>query len=418
LKILLATYWAIPHVGGVWNYMVQLKESLEKLGHTVDLLGYGEDKTYIHLINKGKKITVDQLRPLLQAKSTSDHRSEQYTNELVKRTEFHMYLYELAAESFGLRDYDLIHTQDVLSAVAMSRIKPNTVPLVATLHGSVALKIFHELETTRRSSTSSIAKDYFKNLEHLGASSADTTIVANHWLKSVLINEFDVPAEHILVRHYGYDQSRFLKKINVKSSIRKPKHKKIIIYTGRLVELKGVNYLLTALSKLKKNRTKNDWVCWIVGDGDQMEELRAQARMLRLTDNIFFFGNRQDVPYLLSLSDIHVSPSLLDNQPLSVIEAQLAGKAVVVSHSGGLPEMVEHGVTGIIVPERSPQALFEMLHLLLNNGKLRKKLGSNAKKWGKQHWSQAHAVQNLLKIYEQAKGKGREDKNNEADHSL
>lgn len=418
MKILLATYWAVPHVGGVWKYMVQLRENLEKLGHKVDLLGYGEDNTYVHLVNKGKKLSNDQLRPLLEAKITAENYPEIYANELVKYTEFQRYMYELAAAYFGLRDYDVIHTQDVLSTVAMSRIKPDHIPLVATLHGSVAHAIYHQLENIHRSSTSFMAREYFKKLENLGATSAYTTIVANNWLKDILTNEFEVPLEQIQVQHYGYDIRSFLEKMKVKSTIKKPLDKKVITYTGRLVELKGVHHLITALSQLKKERAEKDWVCWIIGDGDKMEELKAQAKSLTLTDDVFFFGERQDIPYLLSLSDIHVLPSLLENQPLSVIEAQLAGKAVIVSDTGGLPEMVEHGVTGIVVPVGNPQALYENLDILLDSDKLRKKLGSNAKIWGISYWSQERAVRNLLKIYEQAKFEAGKDATNDTDYSV
>lgn len=418
MNILLATYWAVPHVGGVWKYMVQLKENLERLGHKVDLLGYGEDNTYIHLVNKGKKLSTDQLRPLLQAKITPENYPEIYANELVKYTEFHRYMYELAAAYFGLRDYDIIHTQDVLSTVSMSRIKPDNIPLVATLHGSVAHEIYHQLETIHRSSTSFMAKEYFNKLENLGATSAYTTIVANNWLRDILTNEFEVPLEKIQVQHYGYDIRSFLEKMKVKSTIKKPLDKKVIIYTGRLVELKGVHHLLTALSQLKKERAEKDWVCWIIGDGDKMEELKTQAKRLMLTDDVFFFGERQDIPYLLSLSDIHVLPSLLENQPLSVIEAQLAGKSVIVSNTGGLPEMVEHGVTGMVVPAGDPQALYENLDILLDSDKLRKKLGSNAKIWGISHWSQERAVRNLIKIYKQAKPEARKDATNDTGYSV
>ncbi|MDF2855969.1 MAG: putative glycosyl transferase Family 4 [Neobacillus sp.] len=418
MNILLATFWAVPHVGGVWKYMVQLKKILEKSGHKVDLLGYGEDNTYIHLVNKGKKLSTDQLLPLLQTTITSDHYPEIYANELVKETEFQRYMYELAAAYFGLRKYDIIHTQDVISTVAISRIKPDTIPLVATLHGSVALEKYHQLETTHRSSTSSMAKEYFKNLEFLGAVSASTTIVANHWLRDILTNEFDVPLEQIQIQHYGYDVRSFLKEMKEKSSIKKPQDKKVITYTGRLVELKGVHHLLTALGQLKKERTEKDWVCWIIGDGDKMEELKTQAKMLMLSDDVFFFGKRQDIPYLLSLSDIHVLPSLLENQPLSVIEAQLAGRLVVVSNTGGLPEMVQHGVTGIVVPAGNPQALFRNLDLLLDSGKLRKKLGSNAKKWAMRHWSQKRAARALIKIYEQTKSEEGKDETNGTDFSV
>lgn len=55
MKILLATYWIVPHVGGVWNYMNQLKKRLEVLGHEVDLLGYGELHKYTYFVSEEKR---------------------------------------------------------------------------------------------------------------------------------------------------------------------------------------------------------------------------------------------------------------------------------------------------------------------------------------------------------------------------
>ena len=52
MKILLATFWEVPHVGGVWNYMQQLKQELEGLGHEVDLLGHGLGNKSVHIVNK------------------------------------------------------------------------------------------------------------------------------------------------------------------------------------------------------------------------------------------------------------------------------------------------------------------------------------------------------------------------------
>jgi glycosyltransferase involved in cell wall biosynthesis len=411
MKILLATYWAVPHVGGVWNYMVQLKKDLEKLGHEVDLLGFGEDNNYVHLVNKGVKLENDELMPLLQAKLTSENYPEIYANALVKYTEFQRYVYELAAVYFGLDHYDVIHTQDVISTASLSRVKPAGVPLVATLHGSVAHEIRVQLKTIYKSPNSYMAKEYFDMLERQGATSGNLTIVANNWLKNILTQEFQVPENQIKVLHYGYDIEGFIKKMRVNSPIKKPENKKVITFTGRLVELKGVQHLLAALHKLKKVR--NDWVCWIIGNGDKLSELRTQSKILGIDDDVFFFGKRDDIPYLLTISDIYVLPSLLENQPLSVIEAQLAGKPVIVSDAGGLPEIVENGVTGIVSPAGDEEALFENIELLLDSEKLRNKLGKNAKNWGWTHWSQDKAVKNLLNAYRNAMTKVSKNKDDE-----
>jgi glycosyltransferase involved in cell wall biosynthesis len=400
MKILLATYWNVPHLGGVWNYMVQLKQKLEKYGHEVDLLGYGDENNSVHIVNKGRKIEKDKLLPLLQAKMNPENYPAIYANKLVEFTEFQRYIFELGAAYLGLDEYDIIHTQDVISTACIDRVRPKKTPMVATIHGSVAHEIYLQLKTIHKSSNSYMAKAYYEELERVGASSAEITIVANKWLKYTLTSEFRVPANQIKVLHYGFDTESFIKKMQEKSSIVRPKDKKVIIFTGRLVELKGVQDLLTALEHLKKMR--KDWVCWIIGSGDKQAELKIQSKVLGLQDDVLFFGKRDDIPYLVANSDIFVLPSLIENQPLSLIEAQIAGKATIVTDVGGLPEMVEHGVTGMITPVSNPAKLCENLELLLSNEKLRKKLGSNAKNWGMSHWSIDKGVKNLLEVYKDA----------------
>lgn len=417
LKILLATYWSIPHLGGVWNYMVQLKKKLEQLGHEVHMLGYDEDNLNIHMIGSDKKVPRDKLLPLLQAKINKDNYPEIYENKLVEYTEFQRYIFELGTAYFGLEDYDLIHTQDVISTACIDRIRPKHVPLVATLHGSVAHEIHHQLTTIHKTPNSYIARAYYDDLEQLGAGTAEKTIVANNWLRNILIDEFKVAEEQIRVLHYGFDTESFIKQMKVKTLITPPKNKKVIIYTGRLTDLKGIKYLLDALGKLKKER--QDWVCWIVGSGDGESKLRVKSKVLGLDDYVQFLGKREDVPALLGKADIYVLPTLLENQPLSLIEAQIAGKATIVSEVGGLPEMVQHKVTGILTPPGDSNALFENLNLLLSDEQLRKKLGMNAKKWGMTHWSIDQGMKSLLEVYNEVvsmRKNGDEDDSNNPIH--
>ncbi|MGG2057781.1 glycosyltransferase family 4 protein, partial [Priestia megaterium] len=230
------------------------------------------------------------------------------------------------------------------------------------------------------------------------AMAADCTIVANNWLKEILIQEFGVEEAQLKVFHYGYDIASFFKRMQTPSKIHPPVGQQVIIYTGRLAEIKGIHHLLTALSELKK--IKKGWVCWIVGDGDQKAELKAQSRALGLGKRVLFLGNRNDVPALLSLANIFVLPSLIENQPLSVIEAQIAKKPVIVSDAGGLPEMVQHGSTGLISPAGNTTLLCKNLYDLLINATYRDKLGANAQEWALKHWSQKDAVQKVLEVYE------------------
>ncbi|MED4052655.1 glycosyltransferase family 4 protein [Niallia taxi] len=409
MKILLATYWPIPHVGGVWNYMEQQKRELENLGHVVDLLGFNEDTSVVYIYNKDKVIEKEKIMPLLEAKLNEEAYPEIHANALVKYTEFQRYVFELSAAYLGLAEYDVIHTQDVIATASIARVLPEGTVLVATLHGSVAHEIRHQLTGMHKSPTSFMARAYYDELERIGATAASYTIVANNWMKKILTEEFQVPEEQIKVLHYGFDTDTFLlesKKVN--ESLLIPEDKTIITYTGRLIEMKGVHHLIAALGKLKENR--DDWVCWIIGEGDKQKELEKQAIELGLEDDVFFFGNRSDVPYLLSQSDIYVFPSLLENQPLSLVEAQIAGKPAIVSDAGGLPEMVEDGVTGLIYPAGDVDALYGLLQLLLNTPNFQSIIGNNAKIWGLDYWSLSKGAKSILEVYELALAKGREER--------
>jgi glycosyltransferase involved in cell wall biosynthesis len=202
------------------------------------------------------------------------------------------------------------------------------------------------------------------------------------------------------VFQYGYDIETFLKKMKTKSTVTRPHNKKVILYSGRLVELKGVQHLLDALGKLKEKR--RDWVCWIVGDGDMKAELDLQSKVLRLEKEVVFLGKRDDVPSLMAQADIFVLPSIIENQPLSVIEAQLAGKAIIASNVGGLPEIIKHRVTGLLAPSGDTDKLYKYLDQLLGDDGLRRKLGSQANQWAMSHWSLDNSADRIVEVYQSA----------------
>ena len=144
---------------------------------------------------------------------------------------------------------------------------------------------------------------------------------------------------------------------------------------------------------------RKDWICWIVGEGIMKDYLQEQVTQLGLSEYVEFLGARDDIPALLKQSDIFVLPSLQDNMPLSLIEAQIAGKASVISDAGGLPDMAKHGETGLIAPAGESEPLFEHLKTLLENDSYRNKIADNTKQWALKHWSIDLMTERLLKIY-------------------
>ncbi|MCY9694374.1 glycosyltransferase family 4 protein [Paenibacillus alginolyticus] len=402
MRILLATHWLIPHVGGVWAFMEQLKNRLEALGHVVDLLGNSPDYLKFHIVNRNQEIAKAHFLPMLETKLSASNQPHLSRSSIVRYYELERYCMELSAAYFGLEQYDLIHTQDVLSTRSISRVKPRHTAHVAHIHGCVAteMMLHYQLNPYLGIGEHSPEWKYFRSLEHYGASSCDITVTSTHWMRNLLVQEFGVPSEQITVFQYGFDSHSFAAKIGQGTPVQRPVGKKVIICPARLVFIKGINVLISALAKLKEIR--QDWVCWIVGDGDMRETLEQLSFRLGLQGDVFFLGRRDDVPALLHISDIFVHPCLQDNQPYSVVEAQFAGLPAVVSNGGGLPEMVENGKTGLVSPVGDPDSLCANIASLLQNDAYRKELGDNAKVWAQSHWSMDQMVNRVLEVYEKA----------------
>jgi glycosyltransferase involved in cell wall biosynthesis len=284
-------------------------------------------------------------------------------------------------------------------------VKPERTPMLSTIHGCLATEYIHSGEIKN---TNSQEWRYSSKEEHYGASSSHLTIVPTQWLKNVLSFDFRVPEDHIKVIPYGMDIDSFTRKMEAETSLTRPFNKKLLICPARLVPVKGHKTLLEALAMLKKVRT--DWVCWMLGDGTLRDSLTEQARRLNLQHDVLFLGDRNDLPAIMKFADILVLPSLQDNQPFSIMEAQIAGKAIVASDAGGIPEMVEHGQTGLIFPKGDSKALYSHLNKVLSNDELRNRLGRNAQNWGRTHWSLGMRIGQTLQTYEQVMARKRKAK--------
>ncbi|SEP13612.1 glycosyltransferase family 4 protein [Paenibacillus sp. OV219] len=407
MRILLATYWAIPHVGGVWKYMLQLKERLEGMGHQVDMLGNSPDNTKIHMPGSNRELNKDTLRPLIMAKLNAARAPQIHSDHFVLHSEFERYYMELAAAYFDISQYDLIHTQDIFAARAFERVKAPRTALVAHVHGSVALELTmnYKLNPQLGVKEDDPAWRYFNGLEHYGANAGHVTVTANNWQKELLVQSFGVQADRISVFPYGLDIDAFTRKLKQGTTIQRPPGKKVIICPARLAFVKGIDVLIAALHLLKLRR--QDWVCWIVGNGEKQEDLLRQTAELQLQQEVLFLGERDDIPGLLNNSDIFVHACIQDNQPFSVMEAQVAGLPTLVSSAGGLPEMVQHGVNGLISPVRDTVTLATQLEMLLENDALRRQLGHNARQWGAKQWSMNTMMSNVMRVYQTAIAKSK-----------
>lgn len=185
----------------------------------------------------------------------------------------------------------------------------------------------------------------------------------------------------------------------------------IIIGTVKKLAPKyGIDTLITAFSLLLKNLSSTHpeiakkLRLRIVGGGPQEKELKHLAKKLDVDKLIDFVGrvDSKDVPLELDKLDIYVALSRLDSESfgVAIIEAGAAGRPVIVSDAGGLPEVVINGKTGLIVPRENPKAACDAMRTLVLDKKLRSEMGEN----GKQHVSTTYdwntCIQIMIRLYQ------------------
>ncbi len=139
----------------------------------------------------------------------------------------------------------------------------------------------------------------------------------------------------------------------------------IVGVVARLEPEKGHPTLLEAWPAVL--RAVPDVYLLIVGEGSRRDALEAQARELRIAHRIVFTGRRDDVPAVTAALDVAVLPSYREAQGLTVLEAMALSRPVVASNVGGIPEMIEDGVTGLLVPPHDAPALAAAIVRLLTD---------------------------------------------------
>jgi glycosyltransferase involved in cell wall biosynthesis len=169
--------------------------------------------------------------------------------------------------------------------------------------------------------------------------------------------------------------------------------KTVITFVGRLIETKGVKYLIEAIDLLKENDIK----VIIVGSGPDLKRHKDQARSMNLQEKVVFAGFRRDISEILSVTDIFVLPSLSEGLPIALLEAMASGCACVVTDIG-LP--VKDMENGLVVPSKDPAGMAKGINKLLDDSLLRKDIGSNARAYIEINHSWHKAAKSYMQLFQ------------------
>jgi len=177
-----------------------------------------------------------------------------------------------------------------------------------------------------------------------------------------------------------------------------------VLFTGRLIQRKGVEYLLRAIPLVLAKRPA-EFI--ITGDGDQRSRLEAISHELHLDDSVRFLGfiSNEQLDAQYAQCDVWVNPSIIDDNGdteglgVGAIEAYAHRKPVVASAVGGIPDAVRHGVTGLLVPEKDEQKLADAIVTLLDDPQRAAKMADAGFQFAKETFGWAHLTQRLEEMY-------------------
>ena len=170
---------------------------------------------------------------------------------------------------------------------------------------------------------------------------------------------------------------------------------------AHLFPRKGYDVMLKALPSIIRTLPAVHYVVIGTGDGSYEQRLRELSAELGISDHVHFVGFQQDVNPFLEAMSLYVHPARMEGFGIAVVEALAAGKAVVATNVGGLPEVVEEGETGLLVAPDDPQALTAAVLSLLRDDGRRRAMGERAVKWVRERFDLRASVTAMEQFYQE-----------------
>lgn len=351
------------------DYFFELSARQAKAGHEVDVLTWNRNS------RRFEERVVDCF---------TIHRLPGFNFSIKGAITEYPYLLGLSSKIARLEP-EIIHAESHLfltTVQAVKKAKESCVPSVVTVHGIMA----------KRSTAINLAQySYLRTLGLWLFKNADRIICLTKSDAQEIIR-YGCPREKIRVIPNAVDANRFRPG--------KEHHGNLVVWVGRFVPEKGLNYLMKAAKIVAKEFKDVKFV--LIGYGPLKADMMNLARDYRLlNDSVRFMGTftRDQIADVLGKAAIFAFPSLKEGLPLSVLEAMACGKPVVGSDIPGISGVVTHKQNGLLVPPRNPEALANAILTLLDDENLRRRLGRNARQLMVEKYSWDIIIKKIEKVY-------------------
>lgn len=268
-----------------------------------------------------------------------------------------------------LPEYDVVHAHWLIpQGIVQSFFKK---PYIVTGHGG-------DVASFNKSIVKTLKIQCIKKASYV-------TVVSQRWKDSI---QKLVPGTDVKVISMGVDVAKFGECYYEKNFFSQ-ESEKVVLYVGRLAEIKGVQYLIDAMKEINA-------LLVIVGDGPLRQRLMEQAQKINSCydiQKIIFLGAKPhaELKKMYASADVIVIPSVTDSHgaqeglPTVIIEAMASGLPIVASASGGIVEIIKHMQNGILIKEKDPNAIAAAVNKLLYDEKLCQTLIEQGHKTAKEH---------------------------------
>jgi len=228
----------------------------------------------------------------------------------------------------------------------------------------------------------------------------DLFLCISKYMKDELLS-LGCSEDKIMLHRVGVDMDKF----NF-SAVRSKGHEKIQILTiARLVEKKGISYAIQSIANIAKNLPQINYT--IIGDGPLREDINVMIKGLNVEDNVDLLGwmREEEIIEWLYKADILLAPSVTSQNgdkegiPVAIIEALARGLPVLSTWHSGIPELIEDGKSGVLVPERDVAALTDKIEYLIMHPEMREAMGRNGRSYVEEYHNIRKLNDRLINIY-------------------
>ena len=349
------------NAGGITSYLLTLAQGMRQRGIEVHLVSSGGRREE-EFSSLGVRLSSLDIR----TKSELDFRIYKVLPRLRRYMEQH--------------HIDILHAQTRITQVMGQLLKSMTGrPYVSTCHG------FFQGRLSRR----------------LFPCWGDAVIAISEAVCHHLVSDFHIDEGRVVLIKSGVDLRAYAPADEeTKRQLRRKYHLgegQVIGNIARLSDVKGQDILIAALPTVVAQMP--DVKLLIAGEGKMEKTLKAMVKTFHVERHVLFCPLVNKTAELLSVLDVFVMPSRQEGLGRSIMEAQAAGLPVIASNVGGIPSLIEHGKTGILIEPESPSVLARDLMELLGDEKRLREMGNAGREFALQHYGADTMVDKTLSLY-------------------